>query len=68
MNYNLQNLLVNKQCGLAISGVAKIESATRFDDLIIEEVGHLWLGITVYEPHQINIMVFSAEGYIMLAT
>lgn len=61
-------LLVDKQRGLAVTCVAKIETSARFNDLIIEIVCHLWFWITVHKPHQIDIMILGAIGDVMLAS
>lgn len=64
----LTNSLVDKQRGLAVTCVAKIETTSGFDDLIIEIVCHLWFWITVNKPHQIDIMILGAIGDVMLAS
>lgn len=61
-------LLVYKQCGLTVTCVAKIETTSWLDNLIVEIVRHLGLRITVHKPHQIHIMVLCAIGNVVLTS
>lgn len=63
-----EHLLGNEERGLSVSGVAEVETTARFDDFIVEVVRHLWLGITVHEPHQIDAVILGAIGCVLFTT
>lgn len=59
---------IDKQGSLTIPGIACIESATVFNQLIVEVVSHGGFWITIDEPHEIDIVTFNTVNNFFFTT